>query len=421
MSPLRTVGGMRLAVLVVAGLALAACTSSTGAPGVSTSSGTPASSTRPPVSSPPVSSPPPTIRSHASTPVTTSSTPTSAGLRAHIVLAAMSERERIGQLVMVDCPTTGVTSATTQAITRYHVGSVILDGTSQAGLQATQSVTSNLQGLAPEGVGLFISTDQEGGLVQRLQGAGFTRIVSALQQGGIAPATLQGFAQGWGMQLRRAGVNVNLAPVLDTVPAGFGPNPPIGDLDREYGHTPAAVTAHGLAVARGMNSAGIDVTVKHFPGLGRVSGNTDTTSGVTDTVTTRTDAYLAPFRAAVRAGVPFVMMSTAIYSRIDPAHPAAFSRTIVTGMLRGDLGFRGLIISDDLGGAAQVSNLSPGQRAVAFIAAGGDVVLTVDADQAEEMTSALLARARASASFRTLVDAAALRVLQRKQTDGLLS
>jgi beta-N-acetylhexosaminidase len=332
----------------------------------------------------------------------------------------MSLRQRVGQLLMVDCPTAGVSSATATAIQQYAVGSVILDGTSTAGVAATRAVTRQLNGLAPKGTGLFIATDQEGGLVQRLQGPGFTRIVSGVDQGGIRPASLQGFAQGWGDQLRQAGVNVNLAPVLDTVPAGSGPNPPIGDLDREYGRTPAAVAAHGLAVVRGMTAAGVDVTVKHFPGLGRVSGNTDTTGGVTDTVTTRHDAYLAPFRAAVQAGVPFVMMSTAIYTRIDPGTPAAFSRTIVTGMLRGDLGYRGLIISDDVGGAAQVADYSIGERAVAFLAAGGDMVLTVDANQAGQMTGALLQRANSDPAFRKKVDAAALLVLQEKQARGLL-
>ncbi len=321
---------------------------------------------------------------------------------------------------MVDCPTTTVAQSTTDAITRYAVGSVILDGTSYAGVQETRAVTDRLQALAPRRAGLFIATDQEGGLVQRLQGPGFTRIVSAVDQGGIRPATLQGYAFGWGQQLRQAGVNVNLAPVLDTVPAGFGANPPIGDLDRQYGSTPAAVTAHGLAVLRGMAAAGVDVTVKHFPGLGRVRGNTDTTSGVTDSATTRHDAYLAPFQAAITAGAPFVMMSTAIYARIDPGTPAAFSRPIVTGMLRGDLGYRGLIISDDVGGAAQVSGYSVGQRAVAFISAGGDVVLTVDANQAAPMTAALLQRAGTDAVFKHQVDAAALLVLLAKQARGLL-
>jgi beta-N-acetylhexosaminidase len=333
----------------------------------------------------------------------------------------MTPAQRVGQLLMVDCSTTGVGPATMTAIQQYHVGSVILDGTSYAGLDETRAVTDQLQSLAPPNAGLFVATDQEGGLVQRLQGPGFTRIVSGVQQGTIPPMQLRAYARGWAGQLARAGVNVNLAPVLDTVPAGFGTNPPIGDLDREFGHTPDVVSAHGVAVVRGMAAAGVDTTGKHFPGLGRVTGNTDTTSGVTDTVTTRDDPYLAPFAAAARAGVPFMMMSTAIYARIDPGTPAAFSRPIVTGMLRGELGYRGLIISDDLGAAAQVANYSVGDRAVRFVAAGGDVVLTVDANQAADMTAALLGRAERDPAFRRRVDAAALLVLRSKQRRGLLS
>ena len=336
------------------------------------------------------------------------------------VLARMSEAERVGQLLMVDCPSGGVADATLSAITQDHVGAVILDGTSDLGVQETAAVTAQLQRDAPRTVALLIATDQEGGEVQRLQGNGFSWIPSALTQGGYLPATLQADAQLWGSELRTAGVNVDLGPVLDTVPPNFGPNPPIGDLDREYGHDPATVTSHGLAVVQGLAAAHVAATVKHFPGLGRVTGNTDVSSGVQDTVTTRHDPYLTPFAAAVRAGVPFVMISTAIYTRIDASHPAAFSPTVITGMLRGDLGFRGVVISDDLGAAAQVSGYSVGDRAVAFVAAGGDLVLTVDATQAPAMTAALLARAQRDPAFRARVDAAVLTVLREKQALGLL-
>jgi beta-N-acetylhexosaminidase len=115
------------------------------------------------------------------------------------------------------------------------------------------------------------------------------------------------------------------------------------------------------------------------------------------------------------------MMSTAYYSRIDPGRPAAFSPTIVTGMLRGDLHFRGVVISDDVGSAAQVAAFAPGARAVDFIAAGGDMVLTVDSSLIGQMAAAVLARARSDAGFHALVDAAALRVLTAKKARGLLT
>lgn len=333
----------------------------------------------------------------------------------------MTEAQRVGQLLMVHCPTTYVAAETVEAITRHHVGSVILDGTSQLGLRGTAQVTTQLENVNPGPARLFIATDQEGGLVQRLQGPGFTRIPSAVQQGQQDPVMLQAAVKNWAIELRQAGINVDLGPVLDTVPAGSGPNAAIGDLDREYGHTVETVSSHGLAVVRGLAAGGIDASVKHFPGLGRVAGNTDTSSGVTDSITTRHDPYLSPFATAIEAGVPFVMVSTAIYSRLDPHRPAAFSATIVGDVLRGDLGFTGLVISDDLGAAVQVSGYHVGQRAIEFIQAGGDIVLTVDASQATEMAESLLAKAQHDVRFKSKVDAAALLVLEAKHARGLLN
>jgi beta-N-acetylhexosaminidase len=217
-------------------------------------------------------------------------------------------------------------------------------------------------------------------------------------------------------------VNLNLAPVLDTVP---GPraaehNPPIGFFDREYGYTPRTVARHGVAFVRGMADGRVATAVKHFPGLGRVHANTDTSAGVTDRTTRRHDPYLAPFQAAIDAGAQFVMMSTARYSRLDPKRPAAFSPYVVSTMLRGDLGFRGVVISDDLAGAEQVARIPAGERAARFVAAGGDVVLTVDPATLPTMYRAVLHRARTNAKFRARVAASALRVLTAKQRQGLL-
>ena len=209
--------------------------------------------------------------------------------------------------------------------------------------------------------------------------------------------------------------------MLDTVPsAAFAPqNKPIGYYQREYGYDPTTVSTEGNAFAQGMADAGIDATVKHFPGLGRVTANTDTSSGVTDSQTTRTDAYLQPFADAVSQGVPFLMMSTAYYSKIDPNNPAAFSSTIVTGMVRGDLGFQGVIISDSLG-ATQVSAWTPADRAINFFNAGGDLALMNDPSLLPAMYNAVLDKANSDSTFKSKVDASAMRVLTAKQNRGLL-
>ena len=169
-----------------------------------------------------------------------------------------------------------------------------------------------------------------------------------------------------------------------------------------------------------MADARVATAVKHFPGLGRVRANTDTSANVVDRVTRRHDPYLVPFRAAIRAGAPFVMMSTARYTRLDPRRPAAFSPYVVTTMLRGDLGFKGVVISDDLAHAEQVARVPAGERAARFLAAGGDVVLTVDPAVLPEMYRTVLHRARTNRKFRAQVEASALRVLTAKQRQGLL-
>ncbi len=342
------------------------------------------------------------------------------------VLARLTEAQRVGQLVMVAASLSGVSAATRSAVSTYHVGSVILTGRSSAGVAAVRSMTSGLQSLATSaatgGVPLFVSADQEGGYVQTLSGPGFFPIPTALAQGLRSPATLRSDATVWGGQLAAAGVNLDLAPVLDTVPPTMTTtNRPIGVYQREFATNPTAVTRAGSAFIQGMHVAGVETAVKHFPGLGRVTGNTDTTFGVTDTVTTRHDAYLAPFAAGTStAGAEMVMVSLATYARIDPAHRAVFSPTVIGGMLRGDLGFTGVVISDSMDATA-VRDLTPGQRAVQFVQAGGDLVLITQPADAAATVSALLAKAGADPAFRARVDASCLRVLIAKQRAGLLA
>jgi beta-N-acetylhexosaminidase len=165
---------------------------------------------------------------------------------------------------------------------------------------------------ASGGAGLFTAVDQEGGQVQVLRGAGFSTMPSAAIQGTWTTTRLQSAATTWGQQLHTAGLNVDLSPVTDTLSPALGTaNAPIGAYDRAFGTTPNTVATHATAFARGLQNAGIRSVLKHFPGLGRVRGNTDVASGVTDTATP-TDADLQPFATATHATPARVMASTAI-------------------------------------------------------------------------------------------------------------
>ncbi|TMC46352.1 MAG: glycoside hydrolase family 3 protein [Chloroflexi bacterium] len=372
----------------------------------------------------PSEAPSPTTPPATATVTTPSPTPTATAECATRVLGAMSEEQRIGQLFLLGLANDQLGTAELSAIRTYHFGSVWFVEQSTSGAPAVRSVADAVQALATAettaSVGFFVAANQEGGIIQSLSGLGFSTIPSALDQSTVDPATLRTQAALWGHELLNAGVNLNFAPVLDVVPPGTdAQNAPIGALQRGYGHDPATVSAHALAFMRGMADAGIATTGKHFPGLGRVTGNTDFTAAVVDDVTTPNDAYLAPFRDAVAAGVPMVMVALAKYQKIDATELAVFSPTVMRQMLRVSLGFSGVVVSDDLGATVAVANIAPADRAIGFLGAGGDLIISKTVAPANAMAAAISARVSSDAAFKARVDDAALRVLRAKVTFGL--
>jgi beta-N-acetylhexosaminidase len=333
----------------------------------------------------------------------------------------MSARERVGELFMAGLPSRGATATQISLLSGHDIDDVILANDTAHSQHTVERYTSKLTAdLRVAGVAPFISTDQEGGEVQRLTGTGFSAMPTALRQGKLSTSTLHAASRKWGAQLLGAGVDLDLAPVADTVPAKHAKaNQPIGRYDREFGHTPKVVAPHATAFVRGMNQAGVDTAVKHFPGLGRASGNTDTTPGVTDP-TTRHDPYLKPYRAGISAGTQFVMVSSATYPHIDPHHLACFSTLIMTSMLRGDQGFHGVVISDDLGSSA-LAAYPVKTRAVDFFAAGGTMLLDTTPTQLPAMIRAIRAEQDASVSFASMTKAAVMKVLVAKARAGLVA
>ncbi|MBI1375894.1 MAG: glycoside hydrolase family 3 protein [Frankiales bacterium] len=368
--------------------------------------------------------------SRAATP-TSSATPTrSAGdggpaLPGDLATAAraaydsLSDEQRIGQLFMIGIPSSGVTSEQLVALRDLSIGNVILGGNTDDSVDEVGETTAEASAATTyAAVAPFVAVDQEGGSVQRLRGPGFSDMPSALHQGGEGAAQLRRDAARWGRELAAAGINLDLAPVADTVPSAHArDNAPIGRYGREFGHTPAEVATSVVAFVRGMSAAKVGTTLKHFPGLGRASGNTDTDSGVTDP-TRADDEHLGPFRAGIRAGAPFVMVSSATYPAIDPGHRACFSSKVMRSLLRGTLRFGGVIVSDSMDARA-LDGVSPGQRAVRFLAAGGTMLLDVSGADLRAMVSAVTDRARTDPRFAGVVEAAVLRVLAAKSAAGL--
>jgi beta-N-acetylhexosaminidase len=335
--------------------------------------------------------------------------------------AAMTARQRAGQLLMVGLQPTGSSRALAAQIKAQGLGGVIYLGGWSGGAASMATITKRLKAAAADG--LLMAADQEGGQVQQLRGAGVTRMPSARTQAASGVTTEERNVEKWSRELAAGGVNVNLAPVADTVPTSLGAaNQPIGRYRRDFAPgSPQTNARYAAAFVRGTLAAGIAPTVKHFPGLGRITGNTDVTStGITDRTASPDDPYLAPFAAGIEAGAPLVMISSARYPRLDPDNQAMFSKAVITGLLRESMGFDGVVITDDVGAARAVAAVPVGQRATRFIAAGGDIVLTAKASQAPPMLKAIAAKRAASPAFALQVDAAAARVLDLKADLGVV-
>ncbi len=342
---------------------------------------------------------------------------------ADLVFASMSEELRIGQLFLLGLADNQLGPTERNAIAAGHFGSVwFVDRTTVgvAAIQAVSGAVEQLAGSATGGVRFFVAANQEGGITQALHGPGFSEIPSALAQGSLAPGTLRADATTWGQQLNAAGVNLVFGPVMDTVPPGTdAQNQPIGALQREYGHDPVTVASHGVAVLAGLHAAGAATTIKHFPGLGRVQGNTDFTSA-TDSATSSTDPSLEPFKQGLAAGTDFVMVALATYTQIDKAHLAVFSSIVMRDLLRTQLGFPGPIMSDDLGATAAVASIPAGTRAIDFLNAGGDMIISKTTPAALIMVQAIRAQEATNPAFTSRVDDAARRVLRVKEAYHLL-
>jgi beta-glucosidase-like glycosyl hydrolase len=335
-------------------------------------------------------------------------------------LAALDRRERVAQLFVVGVQLDDLSGG--DDLAGSGVGGIFLAGRSHDAAADLAQVTAGWQSRAP-GPGLWMAVDQEGGKVQSLRGSGFEPLPSATAQASLPPAELTALADRMGAALHSAGINVDLAPVADVVPAGTeAGNEPIGAFDRQYGSTAATVVAAAGAVVEGLAAHGVTATLKHFPGLGRVRGNTDTRAEVTDDVTTAEDDQVRAFGALLHSpSRPFVMMSSAVYTRIDPTGQAAFSPVVVSGLLRERLGFDGVVISDDLANARAVHDLPPGERATRFLAAGGTLVLTLDDAILPAMIDAVVERADADPAFAAAVDDAVRITLLAKARAGLLT
>ena len=272
-----------------------------------------------------------------------------------------------GQRVVFAFGGTGIPRPLRLRIQRGQAAGVLLFATNVRSAGQVRALTRALQAIPrPAGLRapLVVMTDQEGGLVKRIPGAPFRSPPQLAATGHTAAAYAEGRATG--STLRSVGVNVDLAPVTDVARAG-------SEIEREgrsFGRSAATVQRFAAAFARGLQSRDVAATDKHFPGFGAASANTDNAP----VVITSPLATLRGIDERPYASTParLAMVSSAIYPALDPGTPALLSRAVVTGELRGRVGFSGVTVTDSLDAAALAGR---GDVALQAAAAGADLLL----------------------------------------------
>lgn len=322
-------------------------------------------------------------------------------------LARLSLRQIAGQRVVVGWQGATIPGWLAARVRRGEVGGVIVYAQNIRSRTALAAQLRRLQRLPrPVGAPLLTLIDQEGGKVARLPGAP-AGSATAMAARGAAHVRRQGRLTA--ANLRAAGINVDLAPVVDLGRPGSHE----AALERTFGRRPADVAALGTAFARGLQAAGVAATLKQFPGLGGVTADADhVMQRVLLSRATLRRADETPFAAGIRAGARLVMTSSARYPALDRSRPALLSRAITTDELRGRLGFHGVAITDDLDAPAVAALDAPGALAVRATWAGNDLLLFAhDPARSQAALRAVVAAARGGRISRTRLLASARRVL----------
>ena len=319
-------------------------------------------------------------------------------------------RRQVGQLLILSFHGLTAPAYVEHILGDGSAGGAILFGENVSSPGQLRGLTDALQRAGRGSV--LVAADQEGGTLRIVPFAG--PAAGQPQIGAAADARAVNTAAA--RDLRSLGVNVNLAPVADVAEPGSA----LGGRDFPGG--PADVAALVRAAVGGAAAGRVAATAKHFPGFGSAAANTDAQPvTIAASAATLRARDLPPFRAAVDAGVPVVMASHALYPALDPERIASQSPVILDRLLRGELGFRGVVVTDSIEARAVIRRSDVGTAAVRSIAAGADLVLMTGPGSFRLVYPRLLAEARRSAAFRTRVAEAASRVLALKRRLGLRS
>ena len=335
------------------------------------------------------------------------------------MIAEMTIEEKVGQLIMVGFDGTQANETIETHIRERFVGGIVLFSRNIQSPKQTAELTNQLQRLAESTahrIPLFIGIDQEGGWVIRLK-EGATVLPGNMALGATGSTELAERAgEITAAELAAVGVNLNFAPVMDV--NNNPQNPVIGR--RSFGGSPELVSRLGVAYIRGLQHNGVLGTAKHFPGHGDTTVDSHFDLPTVNHDRERIHALeLQPFRAAIDADVAAIMTAHIVYPAFDPDRPATLSPGILTDLLRGELGFDGLLITDAMEMKAIDDRYRSGEAAVMAIEAGADIVMVLwTLTKQIEVFDALLSAVKSGRISQARLDQSVERILKSKATSA---
>lgn len=327
-------------------------------------------------------------------------------------IADMSLDEKIGQMILAGISGTTIDTNTKNLLTKYKVGGIIFYKDNLVNPTQTVQLVNQIKSENDQHMPLLLGVDQEGGRVTRLPG-GLINFPTNKEIGAINNSEFSYHVGTMlGKELKGFGFNLDFAPVLDI---NSNPkNPVIGD--RSFGNNPEIVSKLGIQTFKGIQSQKIIPTIKHFPGHGDTSVDSHLELPIVDkSLQQLKELELIPFEQAINSGADVVMVAHILLPKLDADFPSSMSKNIITGILRNQLDFSGVVITDDMTMKAIIDHYSIGRAAVESVKAGSDIVLVgFDYNKVVETISSLKAAVQKGEISEQRINASVSRILKLK-------
>ena len=331
------------------------------------------------------------------------------------LVANMSDADKVGQLLMIGIHGTTLNDDAKFMLNEYRVGGIILFDRNMESKDQVKTLIADINkagksaGLTP----LFLGIDQEGGAVARMEDQ-LIKVPPAEELGNAPIEQAASLAKQSGAELKDLGFNINFAPVAD-LGLTYG---------RSYSTNPDEVVRYAGAVGKAYDEAGLWYSYKHFPGIGKTDVDLHADTSIVpvskETLLSEDTKVFVDLIIQSKPNTYAIMVSHAMYPQIDPDHPASLSKAIITDWLRKDMGYNGVVVTDDMDMGALAKHYTFGDMAVQSILAGSDILLVChEYEHMQEAYNGLMKAVKDGRISKERLDESVKRILLMKMSRGL--